>query len=239
MHKLLHSSVGRCTIGVTLLITLSSCVAKQRYDESQDWGLKYQRELHASEKRVLELEAENGKLRGQVNSGTIGTLEAASPVADNFESRIGALKSQLMGLDRPPGPIERFDVPGGYVYMIQDKVLFKSGSFELGQAGRTELLKLATEINSKGHGRIMVRGHTDNVPVVKPATLKRLPYGNLQLSAMRAVSVGDLLIQDGKLSGSDVVVQGFGEWEPIAANDSDANKRLNRRVEIFVEEVAQ
>ena len=239
MHKLDLCSVGRRTIGVALLLTLGSCVAKERYNESQDWAHQYQRQALAAEKRVVELEAENSTLRSRMRDGEIGTLEAGSPVDESLETRLGALKRQLSGLDRPPGPIERFDVPGGYVFMIQDKVLFTTGSYEVGEEGRKALIDLVKDIQSQPHGRIMVRGHTDNVPVVKPETLKRLPHGNLQLSAMRAVSVGALLIQDGGLPGQDVVVSGFGEWEPIAANDSADNKRLNRRVEIFVEQASR
>ena len=236
MYKLPQVAIRQAAIGTLSLSLLASCVSRQQYNESQDWAQVYQEQALEAQKRVVELEAENDSLRSKLRDGEIGTLEAGATVDPDFESKLSDLKSQLSQLNRPPGPIERFEVAGGYVLMIQDKVLFSSGSYDLGEEGRRELIKLAKEIQSTPHGRIMVRGHTDNVPVVKPKTLERLPYGNLQLSAMRAVSVASLLIKEGGLPGADVVVEGFGPWEPIASNDSAENRRLNRRVEIFVEE---
>ena len=96
------------------------------------------------------------------------------------------------------------------------------------------LAGLAAQIKSQAHGRIFVRGHSDSDPIKKPATLKRFPKGNLQLSSERAVSVARILIDDGKLSAKMVTTMGFGPHQPVKPNNSADNKRLNRRVEIFV-----
>jgi chemotaxis protein MotB len=79
-----------------------------------------------------------------------------------------------------------------------------------------------------------VRGHTDSDPVVRPATLQKFPHGNLQLSAARAVEVASVLTASGGVPKDMVAVAGFGPYEPLVTNDSADNKRLNRRVEIFV-----
>ena len=183
---------------------------------------------------MARVQADNDRLNAELRNSSIAALEASSPRVDE---RLNELQALLDDLDRPLQDIERFDVEGGYVYMIQDKVLFDSGSAELGEDGKTALIQLAREIGAARHGRIFVRGHTDTDPVKKPETVKRFPYGNLQLSAARAVSVGHLLETDGGIAPADVVVMGFGQHFPIAANDSAGNKRLNRRVEIFVADV--
>jgi chemotaxis protein MotB len=152
----------------------------------------------------------------------------------DLESRLSELQSKIDGLGRPLQDIERFDVEGGYVVMVQDKILFDSGSADLNAAGRDALMKVAADIQAKPHGRVWVRGHTDSDPVAKPQTKERFPHGNLQLAAMRAVEVASQLTSAGKIDSRDVAVMGFGQHDPIRPNSSADNKRMNRRVEIFV-----
>src|SRR5262249_5789392 len=121
-----------------------------------------------------------------------------------------------------------------YVLMVQDKILFDSGSADLSEAGKQSIQTLAAQIAEKAHGRVWVRGHTDTDPVAKPATKEKFPHGNLQLSAARAVEVGAALVTSGKVDARDLVVMGFGPYDPVKPNSSAENKRLNRRVEIFV-----
>ena len=94
--------------------------------------------------------------------------------------------------------------------------------------------QIAADIVSRPHGGLFVRGHTDNVPIVKPETVQRFPHGNLQLSASRAVEVAAQLIQRGKVASDRVTVMGFGPSDPVAPNDSPEGRQKNRRVDIFV-----
>ena len=55
---------------------------------------------------------------------------------------------------------------------------------------------------------------------------------------MRAVNVAAELTGSGKVRARDVVIAGFGEYDPIKPNSGADNKRLNRRVEIFLREPA-
>jgi chemotaxis protein MotB len=191
----------------------------------------WQDRLHALEADMARVQSDNDRLRSEVRAREASSL--AGGYDDKVATRMGELESLLNELEGPVGDIERFDVDGGYVFMIQDKVLFSSGSAAIGEDGRKALAQLAKTIQGQSHGRIFVRGHTDSDPVKKPETLKRFPLGNLQLSAERAVAVGALLTEH-SIPERDVVVVGFGEWERVAPNDSPDNKRLNRRVEIFV-----
>jgi chemotaxis protein MotB len=84
-----------------------------------------------------------------------------------------------------------------------------------------------------------VRGHTDSDPVSKPSTKQKFPHGNLQLSAMRAVEVAAALAGTDKVKSRDIVVAGFGQHDPLKKNDNADNKRMNRRVEIFVADASQ
>ena len=109
----------------------------------------------------------------------------------------------------------------------------------MNQKGIDALKKVALDIKASPHGQIQVRGHTDSDPIKKPSTLKSFPKGNIQLSAERAVSVAVLMLKQKGLSGKDLLVLGFGSHQPLRPNNSAENKRLNRRVEIFVADAGE
>ncbi|MFN0241469.1 MAG: flagellar motor protein MotB [Planctomycetota bacterium] len=224
--------------GITSLCALgflgfASCVTQRQYDDAVSSAKYHQTSLHEKERQLATLEAENARLKRALAMNDVNALQDASFGGD-LESQLSELQRKIDGLDRPLQDIERFDVEGGYVLMVQDKILFDSGSAELNQEGRDALAKLSADIQSKPHGRIWVRGHTDSDPVSKPQTKEKFPLGNLQLSAMRAVEVAAQLTGQGKVAARDVAVAGFGQHDPIRPNNAADNKRLNRRVEIFV-----
>lgn len=230
-----HTTRTAAALGLPALILcgLTSCVAQRQYDDAVASAKYHQTSLHEKERYITTLEAENDRLKRAMAMNDVTALSEAGFGGD-LESRLSELQQKIDGLGRPLNDVERFEVEGGYVLMVQDKILFDSGSSELNAAGREALMKLAADIQSKPHGRIWVRGHTDSDPVSKPATKERFPLGNLQLSAMRAVEVAAQLTSAGKLDARGVAVMGFGQFDPIRPNTSADNKRLNRRVEIFV-----
>jgi chemotaxis protein MotB len=231
MQKL---SITKRVLCVGLLASLgTSCVSQDQYQRAVDLGEMYQDKNHRLESELALMQRQRDSLESEVRSQEASYLQNGGDQED-YENRISELQEQLRNLGRAPKDIERFDVDGGYVYMIQDKVLFDSGSSDIGAKGKEALIALANKIKGESHGRIFVRGHTDSDPVKRPATLKRFPHGNIQLSAERAVAVAAVLTDEAKIAGRDVVVMGFGRWDPVSGNDSPDAKRLNRRVEIFV-----
>ncbi|MFN0007056.1 MAG: flagellar motor protein MotB [Planctomycetota bacterium] len=225
------------TLAVALALgTLASCVSQRQYDDAVALARYHQTSLHEKEKDLARAQTENERLKRQLAQNDVSALSAG--YGDDIDSRLSELQGRIDNLGRPLKDIERFDVEGGYVLMVQDKILFESGSDSISAEGRTALKEVAGEINARPHGRIWVRGHTDSDPVAKPATKEKFPHGNLQLSAMRAVNVAAELSSSGKVPARDVVVVGFGQHDPVKANSSSDNKRLNRRVEIFVSDQA-
>ncbi len=213
-------------------LPLTSCATTKDYNDAISNAKFYQAQLHETELRMAKTDEENARLRKRLAENDITGLKEAS--ASDLDSRLSDLQAKIDGLGRPVQDIEKIDVDGGYVLMIQDKILFESGSAELSADSKTGIDKIISEITSKPHGRIWVRGHTDSDPVSKPATKAQFPHGNLQLSAMRAVMVADAITAGDKIKARDIVVAGFGSHDPLRKNDSAENKRLNRRVEIFV-----
>lgn len=213
-------------------LPLTSCATTKDYDDAVANAKYYQGQLHETEVRMAKAEEENARLRKRLAENDVNGLKEAS--ATDLDSRLSDLQAKIDGLGRPLQDIEKIDVDGGYVLMVQDKILFESGSAELSADSKSAMDKIIGEIASKPHGRIWVRGHTDSDPVSKPQTKAQFPHGNLQLSAMRAVVVADAISATDKIKARDLVIAGFGSHDPLHKNDSAENKRLNRRVEIFV-----
>lgn len=215
------------------LFVCSACVTQRQYDDAVEFGRNQQTLLHEREQKIAQLEAERERLLRDMAANNVSGLSEAGYGGD-LDARLSELQSKIDHLGRPIGDFERIEVDGGYVLLVQDRILFGSGSADLSDEGRKTMQRIVDELEKSPHGRIQVRGHTDSDRVAKPSTLERFPHGNLQLSAARAVEVAAALIATKRVDSKDVTVAGFGPHEPIKPNDSAENKRMNRRVEIFV-----
>jgi len=112
---------------------------------------------------------------------------------------------------------------------ISDKMLFKTGSYDVNEKAMTVLGKVAQVLNSRPDIEFMVEGHTDNVPIKKNCILD-----NWDLSTKRATSVVRILQNQFKIDPRRITAGGRGEYLPVAANDDAAGKNLNRRTRIVI-----
>ncbi len=115
---------------------------------------------------------------------------------------------------------------GRMIIELPTDVLFDSGKADIKGAGRDTLLEVAKVLASMPDRRFQVAGHTDNVKI----STTRFP-SNWELSTARAVEVVKLLV-DAKLKPENLSAAGYGEFDPVAANDTADNKQKNRRIEI-------
>ena len=106
---------------------------------------------------------------------------------------------------------------------------FASGSDRLRDQVLATLERIAGVLAAT-EGRILVSGHTDDVPI---ATAKF--RSNWDLSTSRAVSVVHRLLADERVDAARVTARGFADSRPLAANTSPENRAANRRVEIAIE----
>ena len=230
--------LGRAaSLALLTVFGLNSCVSMERFQASQDETKHYQRAHHDLEQYQTELEAEVEGLRAQVSLRDGSAPVDATftqPIDDRLEE-LRRIEERIAGIGSNQGDVTVVAFDGGFGYSLRDSVLFDSGSAEIQPEGIKILDALADDIKSQNFDRIWVRGHTDSDPIKKPETLRKYPAGNLQLSAMRAIEVASILIRDG-VDRKRVVIAGFGPNESVAPNTSAANKRKNRRVEIFIEQ---
>lgn len=115
------------------------------------------------------------------------------------------------------------------VIRFPDTTAFPSGSDTLRPRALPALDRIAVVLATT-EGRILVAGHTDNVPI---STAKF--RSNWDLSTARAVLVVHRLLANGQVDAARVTAQGFADSRPLAANDSAQNRAANRRVEIAIE----
>eukprot|EP01051_Picozoa_sp_SAG22_P007071 SAG22_NODE_486_length_9885_cov_2.043634_5_plen_229_part_00 len=112
--------------------------------------------------------------------------------------------------------------------ILESPVLFASGSAKLSKEA-IQLVRKIANILKDVENRIVIEGHTDNVPI------KTKKYqSNWELSFFRAYAVTDYLINKEKFNPIQLSCQGYGEYSPIRPNTSRKNKAKNRRIEINI-----
>ena len=138
----------------------------------------------------------------------------------NLKSAIGNLEDQDINVK----------VDKGVVYVdISDKMLFKSGSWDITDKASEVLGKVAKVSNSQPDIEFMVEGHTDNKPFSSGVLVD-----NWDLSVKRATSVVRVLQSKYKVPANRMTAAGRGEFMPIAGNDTKEGNATNRRTRIVI-----
>ena len=112
----------------------------------------------------------------------------------------------------------------GLVVTFESGLLFDFDSDQLREASKENLDNLAKSLSKFGDSKLLLVGHTDD---------KGTETYNLDLSRRRAAAVASYLISRG-VPSARIATSGRGESEPIAPNDTDANRQKNRRVEVAI-----
>lgn len=118
----------------------------------------------------------------------------------------------------------------GVVYIsLADNMLYKSGSYEIGDRASETLGKIAKIITDYEDYDVLVEGNTDNVPI-----RQKNIRNNWDLSALRASSVVQALQNDYGINPKRLTAAGRGEYNPVASNESAKGKQRNRRTQIII-----
>jgi chemotaxis protein MotB len=116
------------------------------------------------------------------------------------------------------------------VISIPSEITFSSGKAELSERGKDALTVVArTLLDDYPSAEYWIEGHTDSDPIKKSA----YPT-NRDLSLARSMAVLHYLVNDTGIPDGQCVVAGWGEYRPVAGNESNDGKAKNRRVEIVV-----
>jgi len=177
-------------------------------------------------RKVDDLDAANAKLKSENASLVKAREEQVQKVSSTYESLLEKMKSEIS-----QGQVTISELKGKLTVNMVDSILFDSGKAEVKKGGLEILGKVISILKDVKDKSIRIEGHTDDVQIVG-ALAKRYPT-NWELSAARAINVTRYL-QDQQIDPGQLSAVAYGEWKPVATNDTAEGKEKNRRIEIIL-----
>ena len=200
---------------------------KQRNKELQD---AYKKLQGSYQENVSQGQVNISKLVDEINASNkfIKQLVEAKSKSDSLNQ---ALTNKLTrSLTREEMNDVDVQVLKGVVYIsLADNMLYKSGSYEIGERAGETLSKIAKIIMDYKDYDVLVEGNTDNVPISQ----KNI-RNNWDLSALRASSVVQALQNQYGVDPKRLSAAGRGEYHPFASNNTEKGKQRNRRTQIII-----
>ena len=180
--------------------------------------------LAAENDRLLKLEADM-----QERSQRIAELEALIASKDQAMRDLkDAISNALTAFEGKGLTVEQRD---GKVYVsMENKLLFKSGSWAIGSDGRTAIEQLGTVLADNPDIAVLIEGHTDNDPFSSGGQIAN----NWDLSTKRATAIVQILNENEAINPESLTAAGRGEFAPIATNETNEGKARNRRIEVVL-----
>ncbi|MBA2657990.1 MAG: OmpA family protein [Nitrosospira sp.] len=166
-----------------------------------------------AEATVSQADAERDKIRLAARTEE---ADKSQRQAQDSEMRVRQLESQLNELNAK-------QTDRGLVITLGD-VLFDTNRAQLKSGGVREVQKLADALKQNPQRTVFIEGFTDST-----GTESR----NQELSEQRAIAVRDTLLGMG-VASNRITTSGYGKSFPVASNDTEAGRQLNRRVEIII-----
>ena len=180
--------------------------------------------LIAESNRLLKLEANMVE-----RSNRIAELEALINSKDKAMRDLkNAISSALTAFEGKGLTVEQRN---GKVYVsMENKLLFKSGSWAIGSKGRIAIEQLGSVLADNPEIAVLIEGHTDNDPFSSGGQIAN----NWDLSTKRATAIVQILSENASINPESLTAAGRGEYAPIASNDDTGGKAKNRRIEVIL-----
>jgi chemotaxis protein MotB len=231
----------RTALALGLALAAACGVPKEKYQAAVSESGRLKAGLDAESQRAKDLEArlaEESAKRKASEEG-VAAAERSKAQLQQAASRLAEEKSQLekksaeyeslsksLAGEIQAGRVQISELQGKMTVRLAEKVLFPSGSATLSKDGKATLGKVADAFKDLKDRIVRVEGHTDNVPIKSSAY-----PSNWELSAGRAIAVVRFL-QAAGVDPAKLAAAGYGEWQPIAPNDTPEGRAQNRRIEI-------
>ncbi len=181
-----------------------------------------------TEEEKERLEVNDGPEKaGEANADTMSMDLAEERLKAEAEDQAEELK-KLLKKEIDEGMVTIEVVGANVIIRINEKGSFPSGSADL----RPEFIDVLDRITmaiSTRPGKVVVAGHTDNVPI----STERF-RSNWELSTARAVTVAHAILADPTLDPKRFLLEGHADSDPLVPNDTPENRALNRRVELII-----
>jgi chemotaxis protein MotB len=173
-----------------------------------------------------ELEGDKQMLRESIALLKKTREDEVQTVSRTYEDLLNEMKEEV-----EQGQITITELKGKLTVDVLDKILFDSGRAEVKSEGLAVLKRVVEILKGVTDKTIRVEGHTDNVPI-GGALAKRYPT-NWDLSAARAINITRYLENEG-IDPALLSAAAFGEYQPVADNDTPEGRAKNRRIAIIL-----
>jgi chemotaxis protein MotB len=199
-------------------------------DEATAINAKLRGELERLGKNVDQMLAEKGTLSKALEDAKSRleqlrrAQEAAEARAQLFQQFVQKFRQMV-----DAGQLKIITRNGRLVLQLPNDVLFDSGQIAIKPAGKEALSQVAQVLKTVSGRSFQVAGDTDNVPI----QTSRFP-SNWELSTARAVEVVRWLVAQG-IDPKELSAAGYGEFDPVASNDTSDGRARNRRIEITLQ----
>lgn len=206
-----------------------AALQKQLDDGTALIGTMKQR-LEKLGQNVESLAKEKGQLTEAMADATtrLDELRKQKAAADarlqTFRNLVAKLRSMI-----DSGQLKVAIRGGRMLIALPNDILFDSGQTAVKPDGKAALARVALVLATVGDRDFLVAGHTDNVPI-----RTALFPSNWELSTRRAVEVVHILVAQG-MSPKVLAAAGYGEFDPVAPNDTAEHRAQNRRIEIVLQ----
>ncbi len=180
--------------------------------------------LSAESERLVQLQSdlESRSKRVEELEGIIAAKEAQMTTLKN------AISNALTNFEGNGLTVEQRDGKV-YVYM-ENKLLFKSGSWAVNTRGREAVTQLGKVLAENPDIAVLIEGHTDNVAFGGNGNIKN----NWDLSTKRATSIVSILAENNAVLKENLTAAGRGEYAPILTNKTSEGRAKNRRIEVIL-----
>ncbi|MEZ5020970.1 MAG: OmpA family protein [Bacteroidales bacterium] len=195
---------------------------QQREDLMRDLEMNLDTKKAALEELTYELEKRNARL-AELEKMLDAQQKAVKALKDKVSDALFGFENNGLTVSMKNGQV--------YVSM-EDKLLFKTGSYEIDANGRTVLRKLGTLLEKNPDITITIEGHTDDVPY-RAAPGQQI-LDNWDLSVKRATTVVRVLTQDTHINPKRLVASGRSEYMPVDPLKTPDARQKNRRTEIIL-----
>jgi chemotaxis protein MotB len=176
---------------------------------------------------VLALEKKNEALQSKATSLERQRKEEILAMRGTYESLLENMESEIQ-----KGKITITQLKGKLKVNMLDEILFDSGKTTIKPKGVEVLDRVGKVLLNVKERTISIEGHTDNVPIGVELS-KKYPT-NWELSAARATTVARYLQEKIGINPSVLSATGYGEYQPVATNETEEGKAKNRRIEIVL-----
>jgi chemotaxis protein MotB len=199
--------------------------AQQNLQNKEDLLLQLEQNLDAKkaslDELTFELEKRNARLLELEQ-----ILDEQQKIVKDLKDKVSAA---LLGFENNGLTVT---MKNGKVYVsLDEKLLFKSASWEIDANGRNALKKLAGVLEKNNDIQIMIEGHTDDVPY-NPGSGQLLD--NWDLSVKRATTVVRVLLEGSDIDPKRLTAAGRSEYLPVDARKLTEARQKNRRTEIIL-----